>query len=295
MLRTCPVPQFRLRLYRLQFRSAGANAWGNSAALVYIDLSNSNVVDFDEANNSSVGWDGLTSWKTYLGGDGRTYFSPGMTVQVNHYYLRNYSLAEAQSVSAHEFVACPWARAAVLATAALVTACSGKARQSSAGSRTVLMPASWADGYPTLAAMKEHAEVVVRGGVTAISGHGEFNNAGTTRDPTKTAPATYTDSDGAIEVVEDDPLLEVGDHDVLFLRQFSPGHFFVMGGPARRFPISNGRTVSTMPGNLGGDFAPCGPDSVHRRGQKGVDGSRALSACPATRPGLRVVSYRLGG
>ena len=145
----------------------------------------------------------------------------------------------------------------------------------SAGSRTVLMPASWADGYPTLAAIKEHAEVIVRGRVTAISGQGEFNNAGTTTDPTKAAPAPYTDftfavaaiikgnvtagditirqtggtmADGAIEVVEDDPVLEVGDQDVLFLRQFSPGHFFVMGGPAGRFPISNGRTVSTMPG-----------------------------------------------
>jgi hypothetical protein len=81
----------------------GANAWDNSAAFVFIRTSLTPQIDFEEANNSGVGWDGLTSWSTYRGGNGVTYFNQGMTVQVNNYYLKNYSSGEAQSVSTHEF------------------------------------------------------------------------------------------------------------------------------------------------------------------------------------------------
>jgi hypothetical protein len=81
----------------------GAAAWNNSSALVWLSTSSAADINFQEANNSGVSWDGLTSWTTYTGGDGHTYFSPGMTVQVNNYYLKNYTAAKAQSVSAHEF------------------------------------------------------------------------------------------------------------------------------------------------------------------------------------------------
>lgn len=81
----------------------GAAAWNNSSAPVWISTSSAPHIYFEEADNSGVGWDGLTSWTTYTGGDGRTYFSVGMTVQVNNYYLKNYTAAQAQSVSAHEF------------------------------------------------------------------------------------------------------------------------------------------------------------------------------------------------
>ena len=81
----------------------GAAAWNNSSALVWLSTTSAAHINFEEANNSGVGWDGLTSWTTYTGGDGRTYFSVGMTVQVNHYHLKNYTVAQAQSVSAHEF------------------------------------------------------------------------------------------------------------------------------------------------------------------------------------------------
>jgi hypothetical protein len=61
------------------------------------------MIGYYEANNSGVSWDGLTTYSTYVGGNGVRYFNTGMSVQVNHYYLRNYSAAKAQSVSAHEF------------------------------------------------------------------------------------------------------------------------------------------------------------------------------------------------
>jgi hypothetical protein len=40
--------------------------------------------------------------------------------------------------------------------------------------------------------------------------------------------------------VQDDPLFQVGEQAVLFLHQFSPGHYFVVGGPSGRFRVSNG-------------------------------------------------------
>lgn len=40
--------------------------------------------------------------------------------------------------------------------------------------------------------------------------------------------------------VEDDPLLVPGERDVLFLRQYSPGSYAVVGGPQGRFQIRSG-------------------------------------------------------
>lgn len=81
----------------------GTNAWTSISANVAYSLSNTPDIDFEEANDSGAGWDGLTSWTTYTGGNGVVYFQSGMTVQVNNFYLKTYSAAKAQSVSAHEF------------------------------------------------------------------------------------------------------------------------------------------------------------------------------------------------
>jgi hypothetical protein len=40
--------------------------------------------------------------------------------------------------------------------------------------------------------------------------------------------------------VADDPLFTVGDQVLLFLHQYSPGHYFVEGGPSGRFSVVNG-------------------------------------------------------
>ena len=81
----------------------GANAWNTSPAQVYLKTSLTGDITFEEANSASLQWDGLTTWSTYVGGNGVTYFKAGMTIQVNDYFLRGYSPAMAQSVSAHEF------------------------------------------------------------------------------------------------------------------------------------------------------------------------------------------------
>jgi hypothetical protein len=82
--------------------SNAATAWNNSPGLVLFDTSLSFHFTYDEADNSSVGWDGLTSWTTYKGSNGVTYFK-SMSVQVNYYYSKNYTSGQTQSVSAHEF------------------------------------------------------------------------------------------------------------------------------------------------------------------------------------------------
>nr|BBH93026.1 hypothetical protein KTA_12250 [Thermogemmatispora argillosa] len=40
--------------------------------------------------------------------------------------------------------------------------------------------------------------------------------------------------------VQDDPLFQIGDEAVLFLRPFRPGHYLVVGGPSGRFRLHNG-------------------------------------------------------
>jgi len=43
---------------------------------------------------------------------------------------------------------------------------------------------------------------------------------------------------------EEDPLPIIGDRCILFLHEFEPGNYFVVGGPQGRFPIMNGRIYS---------------------------------------------------
>ena len=41
-------------------------------------------------------------------------------------------------------------------------------------------------------------------------------------------------------IVDDDPLFVTGEEVVLFLHQFSPGHYYVLGGPAGRYEVKHG-------------------------------------------------------
>ncbi len=82
--------------------TAAGTAWTDSAALAVFSTSSTSNIDYGEANDSSVSWDGITLWNTHTSG-GTTYFNDGMIVQLNYYYVQSYTPAKAQSVSAHEF------------------------------------------------------------------------------------------------------------------------------------------------------------------------------------------------
>lgn len=51
--------------------------------------------------------------------------------------------------------------------------------------------------------------------------------------------------------VSDDPLFKVGDSYILFLHQYSPGKYFVVGGPDSRFQVQNGKIMSFNEHKLG--------------------------------------------
>jgi hypothetical protein len=130
------------------------------------------------------------------------------------------------------------------------------------------MEASWAMGYKSLKELKRAAamDLAVQGTFTAIqSTEGQASSGGSNGllatdfsfmiskvllDPhhaLKTSPAsiiihqTGGRSGGTLHQVCDDPLFRVGEEAILFLHQFSPGHYFVIGGPSGRFEVDNGR------------------------------------------------------
>lgn len=77
----------------------GISAWNASPAyIVYNKVSSSSIV-VQDTSNSSVGWDGLTSYN-YVNFFGEKFTSS--TATLNYYYTRNYSTGEIQSVATHE-------------------------------------------------------------------------------------------------------------------------------------------------------------------------------------------------
>ena len=76
----------------------GLNSWDSTAQPYrYSVTSSSPNVLLNDTDNSSVGWDGLTSYSCSGG-----YFSGTNTSTLNYYYTQSYSQAEANSPAAHE-------------------------------------------------------------------------------------------------------------------------------------------------------------------------------------------------
>ncbi|HEY8295510.1 MAG TPA: hypothetical protein VIG41_09250 [Micrococcaceae bacterium] len=53
--------------------------------------------------------------------------------------------------------------------------------------------------------------------------------------------------DGVVQQTSDDPLFTIGENNVLFLTQPSPGLFYVIGGPTGRLEIINGQVSPLAP------------------------------------------------
>jgi hypothetical protein len=81
----------------------GAYAWSASAAPAVISLNNSYMINAYDVDNSSVSWDGLTSWSFYYGSDGRKYFNWGTNLRLNNHYTKNYTATTIKGLAAHEF------------------------------------------------------------------------------------------------------------------------------------------------------------------------------------------------
>ncbi len=119
----------------------------------------------------------------------------------------------------------------------------------------VVVDSSWANAYPTTAQMVANADAVVEGTVvdesgTEVSSQADnliYTNYTFKVDKwiTGAGPSTILihqmgGSAGLRQVtIPDDPPLKVGDSNILFLMQYAPGRYFIMGGPTGRIMLQD--------------------------------------------------------
>lgn len=134
----------------------------------------------------------------------------------------------------------------------------------------VKMDASWPRLYQNLSDLKHASDVVVEGSITGIKQqtvdqkipYSDFNFQinQVIIDPGKLingnniiihqtgGPETLTINGKSTQIemeISDDPLMQVGDHLILFLHQYAAGYYFIIGGPTGRFLIQNGFVHTT--------------------------------------------------
>lgn len=156
-------------------------------------------------------------------------------------------------------------RLALGATAAVValgtmTGCSGDSAQQSA-QQTVDLHASWAVTYKSLGELKTHADLAVLGRFTKVisSTHDSkgvpftdfaFRVDSVVNNPrgrqvaagsTLTIHQTGGQFDNVLFQIPEDPLFKVNENAALFLVEYKPGMYRVVGGPTGRFKVTGGR------------------------------------------------------
>src|SRR5487761_609016 len=122
------------------------------------------------------------------------------------------------------------------------------------------LDADWAILYHDLGQLKLDSDLAVAGTFTSMSGQTEQTGIPysdfvltvnrTIYDP-KHRPSTSTvlvhqtggTVNGHVAQIADDPLFKVGERVVLFLHEYSPGRYFVVGGPSGRFELQADGTV----------------------------------------------------
>ncbi len=159
---------------------------------------------------------------------------------------------------------------ALAAVAAAVTSCGGTGITTHSET-----DASWANAYPTVAAMGQHADVIVVGRVTGIAATGVDTFTGTAQgvpytdyDVLVTRWVAGTEASRTVRVhqsgvrhgantegIRDDPLLTVGEQDVLFLHRYMTGRYNILGGPTGRFPVK-ANVVTALSGGIARDGVP---------------------------------------
>jgi hypothetical protein len=127
--------------------------------------------------------------------------------------------------------------------------------------------AEWADAYPTVAGMVRVSDAIVVGTVDGNIGtesgiedsrsiytNYKFNVDKWLRGTPSRIGVTIHQMGGSRGLfqmdVPGDPPLASGEHDILFLRQYRPGWFVIVGGPNGRIQDSNGRAQVLSDSNL---------------------------------------------
>jgi hypothetical protein len=180
--------------------------------------------------------------------------------------------------------------------AVMASACANGSPRETAGAGEVRhVGASWADGYPSVAEMTTHADLVVEAVIEGIASTGTFTSDSV--DASGSVP--YSDfhatvvtrlkgqsegtvtirqtggrtAQGSLLVVEGDPLLDAGERAMLFLKRSPSGTYFIMGGPAGRFDISAAGIVTGLPGGSVQDWSS-GSRAVFDRAVQTAAGQR---------------------
>jgi hypothetical protein len=123
----------------------------------------------------------------------------------------------------------------------------------------VHIDASWAENYDSIASLKGGSHIVVVGIVNKQikaykDSHGlPFSDFSVDIQQVVANPAKLTVGsdvivhqtggvvDNQLYQIDDDPLLNPGEHVVLFLHQYEPGQFRIVGGPQGRFVVESGQ------------------------------------------------------
>jgi len=158
---------------------------------------------------------------------------------------------------------------AILGSLIVLTTGAAALRAMPAGnaSSTRSIHASWAAEYSTLPELKAHTDVVVRGKITKVTAQytvktipftdfqltlsqviydrGHLLSSSNAEAPiTLTLHQTGGVVGGVTYQVDDDPLFTIGEECVLFLKEYKPGFYGVIGGPTGRFTVVNGQVSS---------------------------------------------------
>lgn len=138
----------------------------------------------------------------------------------------------------------------------------------------------WSAGYNNIHDLAVHSDVVAAGTVTKEIGHATDPNGITRTDfaftisralkatagkplaPGSTITLHQTggkDPSGNVVQAEDDPVFTVGEAATLFLHEYEPGKYYVIGGPNGRFKTTN----KAKSGPAGSDtVTPLNPETV---------------------------------
>lgn len=121
--------------------------------------------------------------------------------------------------------------------------------------------AKWTASYTNIHDLTAHSDAAVAGSFTKEISHATDTNGITRTDfgftvtkvladkkasglaagSTITIQQTGgTDPDGKVFQLSEDPLFKIGDKSALFLKEFAPGHYAVIGGPNGRFNVRGG-------------------------------------------------------
>jgi hypothetical protein len=148
----------------------------------------------------------------------------------------------------------------IMGIALVLTGCTqgGQGTPPPTSNSQTFVDVSWAKGYHDLKSLKQDSDIAVVGVITGIASVTQDNAGVPDTDFTfavrqvfwnpQKRPVGFTillhQTGGVINgqriEASDDPLFQQGEQAVLFLHEYSPGHYFVIGGPSGRFLIQGG-------------------------------------------------------